>query len=84
MTLNDINVTICKIIQNFEHWNGFKDKMRQNQVDLSQGGQRFTGVEHKPLHDRWFSMIARLPIAIQLVNKWFRCQQLKLLANISM
>ena len=43
--------------------------MRQNQVDLSQGGQRFTGVEHKPLHDRWFSVIARLPTAIQLVKK---------------
>jgi hypothetical protein len=43
--------------------------MRQNQLDLSQGGQRFTGAEHKPLHDRWFSVIARLAIAIQLVKK---------------
>ncbi|MFT7235027.1 MAG: hypothetical protein ACI9QV_000598, partial [Methylophagaceae bacterium] len=42
-----------------------------------------TGAEYKPLHDRRFSVIARLPIAIQLVKKWFRCQQLKLLANTS-
>jgi hypothetical protein len=36
---------------------------------LREGGQRFTGAEHKPLHDRWFSVIARLPTVIQLMRK---------------